>query len=527
MWTKKSDQAEKASQDQPNWLLRNVLPLGAGVQPTTKLPVSDMAAVNQPQRVDRYQHDIKQATLMRQAMSKRQLGIGGVGKERPITEDDVLAGLKGLDRAEQLRDQGQLQESFRICKAAIGILIGFLRSDPTILPNIDRSSIGKRVDVALTQAEQLKQAIGDRQSDAASNPASPSSVTVTSRVSPTRSDHKDVPLFMQPEKRMEQISTRRPSNPAITYSASEIPDDNDPLVKTVKSDLYVDPSSLQDVHWDDIAGLESAKQSLQENAILPMIRPDLFTGLRKPRNILLYGPPGTGKTMLVKAVAKESNCLLFICTASALTSKWHGEGEKLLRELFRVARAATPSIIFVDEMDALLSNRSEGEHEASRRFKTEFMTQVDGVVHRSDTTKKGHLLLIACTNCPWDVDPAVLRRFPCRIYIPLPDSKTRKILLKGLLGASGKHSLSKDEIKTVVKRLSGFSGSDIAGIASDASFGPIRSLGGIEAIRTARENSIRPLSFRDFDEAILRATKSVGNKHIQRFETWEKEQSSK
>ena len=123
-------------------------------------------------------------------------------------------------------------------------------------------------------------------------------------------------------------------------------------------------------------------------------------------SLILLSIQGTGKTLLVKAVAHESSCVLFVCTASALTSKWHGEGEKLLKTLFQVARAAAPSIIFVDEMDALLSSRkSEGEHEASRRFKTEFMTNLDGIVKNGGggdgNDKNGkHLLVIAATNCP-------------------------------------------------------------------------------------------------------------------------------
>ncbi|OEU16919.1 AAA-domain-containing protein, partial [Fragilariopsis cylindrus CCMP1102] len=289
----------------------------------------------------------------------------------------------------------------------------------------------------------------------------------------------------------------------------------------------------QSTTWNDIAGLHDAKQSLQEAAILPLMRPDLFSGLRRPRNIILYGPPGTGKTMLVKAVAHESSCVLFVCTASALTSKWHGEGEKLLKTLFQVARAAAPSIIFVDEMDALLSSRkSEGEHEASRRFKTEFMTNLDGIVKNGGGGGGGeeengkNLLVIAATNCPWDIDSAVLRRFPRRIYIPLPESTTRKALLKKLLEKAGESDMTKDDIKVIIKRLSGFSGSDIASIASEASFGPIRSLGGIDAIQACKSSDIRPIQRQDFDVAIDQATKSVSKSLLKQYDEWKQDQAA-
>jgi fidgetin-like protein 1 len=306
------------------------------------------------------------------------------------------------------------------------------------------------------------------------------------------------------------------------------------MVQTIKSELYIDPSQLQSTTWQDIAGLDDAKQALQEAAILPLVRPDLFCGLRTPRNILLYGPPGTGKTMLVKAVAHESRSNLFLCTASAMTSKWLGEGEKLIRALFRVARESAPSIIFIDEMDALLSVRkSDGEHEASRRFKTEFMTQMDGIVKgakggdNADNNNIGmHLLVIAATNCPWDIDSAVLRRFPRRIYVPLPDSVTRKSLLVDLLEKSGKYDMGKRDISAIVKRLDGFSGSDIAAIASEASFGPLRSLGGIDAIKGAKSSDIRPIQRQDFDTAIDQATKSVSKNLLKKYDQWKEEQAA-
>lgn len=153
-----------------------------------------------------------------------------------------------------------------------------------------------------------------------------------------------------------------------------------------------------------------------------------------------------------------------------MTSKWLGEAGKLVRKLFELARESAPSIVFMDEMDALLSRRkSDGG---------EFMVQMEGI-----TSETGSVLVIACTNCPWDVDSAVLRRFPRRIYVPLPDKAARQALVDILLEKAGKHSLTARQKTTLVNRMDGFSCFDIAAIASEASFGPLRSVGGMPEIR--------------------------------------------
>lgn len=456
--------------------------------------------------VDRYKHDLAQAKALQRAR---------------ITEKEVLLALDELERVEGLRENNP-KEALKRSESALSLLIRYLKDPSVNVSGLSKEVLRSRVELALSDAESIKQTLASHPSKNPNKTNSLSNMILKklsfSSISPSSSNQSTSP------KTLPNISAKLSSDKTPKSSpAKQLFNSQDPMVDVVKSELYVDQSQLDDTSWNDIAGLKTAKQSLQEAAILPLIRPDLFTGLRKPQNILLYGPPGTGKTMLVKAVAKESESLLFICTASSLTSKWHGEGEKLLRTLFQVARAAAPSIIFIDEMDALLSSRkSEGEHEASRRFKTEFMTQMDGIVKGADTTR--HLLLIACTNCPWDIDSAVLRRFPRRIYIPLPDQNSRAALLKNLLQKASKHNLTSQNIASLARRLDGYSGSDIASIASEASFGPLRSLGSVSAIRSANANKIRPINFHDFEQAIDQATRSTSQDLLRNYEQWKKDQ---
>lgn len=164
---------------------------------------------------------------------------------------------------------------------------------------------------------------------------------------------------------------------------------DDKLREIIENDI-LDPSAARTT-FDDIAALDSAKRVLREAVTLPLLLPDLFTGIREPwRGVLLFGPPGTGKTLLARAVA-GSAATFFNCAPSTVASKYRGESEKLVRALFEMARARAPSVVFFDEVDALVSPRgSDGEHEASRRFKAELLTQMDGVA--SETRRPGSAL---------------------------------------------------------------------------------------------------------------------------------------
>jgi len=226
------------------------------------------------------------------------------------------------------------------------------------------------------------------------------------------------------------------------------------------------------VKWDDVAGLETAKQLLKEAVILPIKFPQLFQGKRKPwAGILLYGPPGTGKSYLAKAVATEANNSTFFSVSSSdLVSKYVGESEKLVKNLFEMARVEKPSIIFIDEVDSLASKRGDNEQDNTRRIKTEFLVQMQGV--GKDT--RG-VLTLGATNCPWDLDPAIRRRFVKRIYIPLPEQEARQIMFKIHIGNT-RNTLTDGDYKVMAERTEGFSGSDISAVVQDALMEPVRTM---------------------------------------------------
>ncbi|XP_011309426.1 spastin isoform X1 [Fopius arisanus] len=312
---------------------------------------------------------------------------------------------------------------------------------------------------------------------------------------------------------------RRPGTPGATSSARGTPrkvpllKGVDPKLAQVILDEILEGSAA--VQWEDIAGQEVAKQALQEMVILPSLRPELFTGLRTPaRGLLLFGPPGNGKTLLARAVATQCNATFFSISAASLTSKYVGEGEKLVRALFAIARELQPSVIFIDEVDSLLSERRDNEHEASRRLKTEFLVEFDGLPCSPDE----RILVMAATNRPQELDEAALRRFSKRVYVTLPDLETRVVLIKRLLG---KHSdpLSDEELQEVAGLTEGYSGSDLTGLAKDAALGPIRELNP-EQVKALDLNLVRNITMKDFLDSLKRIRRSVSPMSLAGYEKW-------
>ncbi|XP_060192941.1 ATPase family AAA domain-containing protein FIGL1 [Lycium barbarum] len=290
------------------------------------------------------------------------------------------------------------------------------------------------------------------------------------------------------------------------------------LIEHISNEImHRDPN----VRWDDIAGLEHAKKCVTEMVIWPLLRPDIFKGCRSPgRGLLLFGPPGTGKTMIGKAIAGEAKATFFYISASSLTSKWIGEGEKLVRALFGVASCRQPAVIFVDEIDSLLSQRkSEGEHESSRRLKTQFLIEMEGF----DTVSE-QILLIGATNRPQELDEAARRRLTKRLYVPLPSSEARAWIVKSLLEKDGLFKLSDEDIVSICKLTEGYSGSDMKNLVKDASMGPLREAlrNGTEITKLKKED-MRPVTLQDFESALQEVRPSVSLNELGAYEDWNKQ----
>lgn len=269
------------------------------------------------------------------------------------------------------------------------------------------------------------------------------------------------------------------------------------------------------VVWDDIAGLEFAKTTIKEIVVWPMLRPDIFTGLRgPPKGILLFGPPGTGKTLIGKCIACQSGATFFSISASSLTSKWVGEGEKMVRALFAIARCHQPAVIFIDEIDSLLSQRTDGEHDSSRRIKTEFLVQLDGAA----TAAEDRVLVVGATNRPQEIDEAARRRLAKRLYIPLPEAAARRQIVTNLM-VREKHGLTEEELRSVVSASHGFSGADMTQLCREAALGPIRSIQLCD-IATITAEQVRPILYSDFLEALKTVRPSVSSKDLQLYEDW-------
>jgi len=265
-----------------------------------------------------------------------------------------------------------------------------------------------------------------------------------------------------------------------------------------------------DVCFDDIAGLEEAKTLIMVKVIHPLKNPDVAAkyGMRLGGGLLLYGPPGTGKTMLAKAVANEVNAPFYTVKPSDILSKWVGEAEKNVAALFEDARKNPLSVVFIDEVEALVPRRRMSHSSVMARVVPQFLAELEGF--RSGNP----ILFIAATNEPWLVDPAMLRpgRFDEKVYVGLPDMAARARIFQLQL----KNRLSDEAIdyEELARRTEGYSGADIRAICERAAQAVF-----LEAIQTGNE---RPISMSDILAALEHIRPSVTPEQLKRFEAWRK-----
>ncbi|WP_456366821.1 ATP-binding protein [Thermococcus sp.] len=279
------------------------------------------------------------------------------------------------------------------------------------------------------------------------------------------------------------------------------------------------------VKWRDIGGLDEVKALIMETVVISALqRPE---SIQPWKGILLFGPPGTGKTLLASAAAGSLNATFFSVKASSVLSKYFGESAKIISALYEVAREEAPSIVFMDEIDSLTTKRSGEQSEASRRMLTTLLTELDGF---QDKKSDRLILTLAATNTPWDLDEAVLSRFPRRIYVPLPDKKATKEIIKINTRGLDISRLDLDAIaEESVKRL--YSGRDLKNLCQAAVWNMIREenpdlhkLAELPYEKLRRRSlRTRPLEMRDFEEAFKRIKSPLTRKDIERYEKWAEE----
>ncbi|KAL8822377.1 MAG: hypothetical protein Q9191_006889 [Dirinaria sp. TL-2023a] len=231
------------------------------------------------------------------------------------------------------------------------------------------------------------------------------------------------------------------------------------------------------VTFEDIGGLTAIISELKESVIYPLTMPHLYSStsslLSAPSGVLLYGPPGCGKTMLAKALAHESGATFINLHISTLTEKWYGDSNKLVNAVFSLAGKLQPSIVFIDEIDAVLGTRRSGEHEASGMVKAEFMTLWDGLTSANTRGEPQRILVLGATNRIQDIDEAILRRMPKKFAVSLPNAQQR-LRIMGLILKDTRIDKEKFDLEYLVRVTAGMSGSDIKEACRDAAMVPVR-----------------------------------------------------
>ncbi|XP_055520338.1 fidgetin-like [Leucoraja erinacea] len=262
------------------------------------------------------------------------------------------------------------------------------------------------------------------------------------------------------------------------------------------------------VQWGDIAGLEAAKALIEEQVLWPLLRPGAYNRAGTvPKSILLFGPSGGGKTMLTRCIATHLGATFLKVSGSSFVSKWKGDGEMILQAMFLIARSRQPSVIFINELDLMLSTPVGEESLHLNSIKAKLLSHVEGVVNSSSD----HIIVIGGTRHPGDIEETIHRYFIKRLYISPPDGRARRQILLYTL-AQQDHCLSEGEISLVVQNTEGYSGSDLMLLCREVALG--RGDG-------AASHS-KPATYKDFEDAFCKIPPSVSPKDLKLYTEWSK-----
>lgn len=286
--------------------------------------------------------------------------------------------------------------------------------------------------------------------------------------------------------------------------------------KSIKLDQWV-LTEKPDINWDDIADLERPKRAIEESIIFPVRRPDLFP-LGWPRGILFFGPPGCGKTLLAAAIASEIKGVFFNADAASLMSKWLGESERNVSQLFTKAREVSengqPAIVFLDEIDSLAGVRGE-EVGGEVRVRNQFLKEMDGIL---DKKRNYHVYVIGATNKPWVLDEPFIRRFQKRIYVPLPDVKARMDMFQ--IYAQNLKCDNNVDFAVLARLTEGYSGGDIRDLFQSTQLKVVRDF--FQQGRAGDPKAVPDaITMEDFQVSLRTRRPSVSQTNIKRYFDWD------
>ncbi|XP_036397112.1 fidgetin-like isoform X2 [Megalops cyprinoides] len=312
----------------------------------------------------------------------------------------------------------------------------------------------------------------------------------------------------------QHLSHPMPGPTSSSHPAEEQLKSSDPrLLEMVTTEIL---QQGPPVDWSDIAGLDLAKAAIKDEVLWPILRPDVFSGLSAlPRSVLLFGPQGTGRTLLARCIASQLGAAFLRLSGSALVTKWLGEGEKIVHASFLVARCRQPAVVFVSEVDMLLSAQLSEESPVNR-IRGELLAQLDAVL----SSAEDHVLVVCSTSKPEEMDESLRRYFPKRLLVPLPDSGARHQIISQFLSQHN-YCLSDKEVALVVQRTEGFSGLDVARLCQEAVVGPLHGMPGAD-LSAMLPGQLRPVTYQDFENVLCKVQPSISQKELDTYTEWNK-----